>query len=219
MYDIPFQPQYCGELISERMLNLSPRKILHRRKYRQTGIRQNLQLHWIMDSLQPAVFQKIRWWPHPGTVSWRRLFETAGGVLRFICAGMFVSPSSSYQVETIIERIERKFSERISAFFERKGNTGMGVIQISWIARFFQSLLCSTRKSTSDTTIFTIALLLLFKSFAKTFLRRFSWALNSTETDIQNWEKILGRVQTGIPTRKMKLTLPGFQLKRVVRAS
>ncbi len=59
MYDISFQSQCCGELISQRILNLSPRKISHRRKFRQ-----NLWLHWIMDSLQPPVFQKIKWKYH-----------------------------------------------------------------------------------------------------------------------------------------------------------
>ncbi len=36
------------------------------------------------------------------------------------------------------------------------------------------------------------------------------------DRDIQNWAKILGMGQTGVPTRKIKLTHPGFQLTRVL---
>ncbi len=56
-----------------------------------------------------------------------------------------------------------------------------GVMQISCIARFFWSLLCSTRKSTSDSTIFTLIALL---PIAKTCLRGYSWALNCPRSKI-----------------------------------
>ncbi len=60
---------------------------------------------------------------------------------------------------------------------------GTGVLQISCIARFSSSLLCSTR------TI--IAVLLLFKQH-----KRVSGAVLGAEydRDIQNWAKILGTV-------------------------
>ncbi len=68
-------------------------------------------------------------------------------------------------------RAELKFSLKIALHSTL-------VMRLSCIARFLQSLVCSIRKSSSDTTIFTIiALLLLFKS-QKPCLRRFSLALN-----------------------------------------
>ncbi len=83
------------------------------------------------------------------------------------------------------------------------------VMQISCIARFVQSLVCSTRKSTSDTTIFTIiALSLLFKSQKRVsggFLGR--W--NSIET-FKIGQKCLVRCKRGSRHEKWNSRSRGF---------
>ncbi len=65
---------------------------------------------------------------------------------------------------------------------------------LSCIARFVQSLLCSTRKSTSESTIFTIiALLLPFIDRKNVTPGIFCWAIRQPfGRNIQNLTKVLG---------------------------
>ncbi len=76
--------------------------------------------------------------------------------------------------------------------------------------RFVQSLLCSTRKSTSDSTIFTKALLLLsYSLMAKTCLRSFSGVPNSTGT-LEIGQKFRVWCKQGSRHPKLKSRSRGF---------
>ncbi len=82
---------------------------------------------------------------------------------------------------------------------------------------FVYSLLCGTRKSTWDSSIF-IALFLFSFLIARTYLQLFYWALNSTAT-FKIWQKFLAwRIQVSVcqvsRQENSLTTLPEFQLAR-----
>ncbi len=99
--------------------------------------------------------------------------------------------------EQSTEWIELKFSLKIGRY------PSTGVLQISCVTRFVKSLLCSTRKSTSDSTVITIVALLVFftsqKRVSGGFLGQvfFSW-----ENNISGCVSALKN-----PTRRMYLAL------------
>ncbi len=106
------------------------------------------------------------WWICGNVMQIMFVFETPGGVLGFIWGGMFVSSSSSCSSCCCSDQIKwrAKFRMDWAKIFTEDSPSTL-VMQISCIARFVQSLVYSTLKSTSDTMIFAIiALLLLFKS-------------------------------------------------------